>query len=165
MNLKYQIIHKKNLQDSHREIFSQLLEEQGKVKGDLTKKADRCRIICIVSQNSTPIAIGGIKKKTPSDFSKEKANIPDIEKYFNWELGYIYTKDDFTRKGIASTIVNLLIAEYGDENLMASTEISANQGMVKILEKSGFRHYGTPWRSGIHTNYLGLFLKYKQHIN
>ena len=76
-------------------------------------------------------------------------------------MGYIYTNPHFTGKGIASTMVNLLIVEYGDENLIASTEISANPIMVKILSKNGFRHYGNPWKSAIHTNYLGLFLKYK----
>ena len=30
-----------------------------------------------------------------------------------------------------------------------------------FLEKNGFRHYGNPWKSNIHENYLGLFLKYK----
>lgn len=44
---------------------------------------------------------------------------------------------------------------------MASTEVSANPRMVKILEKSGFRFFGRPWKSSIHDNYLGLFLKLK----
>jgi len=44
---------------------------------------------------------------------------------------------------------------------MASTEISANPRMVGILEKNGFRHYGKPWKSSLHDNFLGLFLKYK----
>tara|TARA_R110002050_G_scaffold167946_2_gene299014 strand:- start:7219 stop:7395 length:177 start_codon:yes stop_codon:yes gene_type:complete len=57
-------------------------------------------------------------------------------------------------------MVRLLINEYGNENLMASTEINTNPAMVKILEKNGFRHYGKPWKSNIHNSYLGLFLKF-----
>lgn len=161
MNIEYKIVLKKDLTDSHRNTFAELLKEQGKVKYDLNLKADRCKIICLVSVNSKVIAIGGIKNKTASAFSKEKANLPEVSKYFAWELGYLYTNPDFEGRGIASTIVKHLIAEYGNENLMASTEISANPGMVRILEKNGFRHYGTPWGSEIHSNYLGLFLKYK----
>jgi len=161
MNIEYQIILKENITDSHRNIFSQLLKEQGKVKGDLTLKADRCKMICLVLIDNNVVAIGGIKVKTPSDFSTENANLPEVSKHFEWELGYIYTMPDFTKRGIASSMTNLLLSEYGTENLMASTEITANPGMVKILERNGFKHYGTPWKSGIHSEYLGLFLKYK----
>ncbi len=161
MNIEFQIIHRNDFQESHRQIFSDLLREQGKVQGDLLSKVDRCKIICIVMSNSEAIAIAGIKKKTNSDFSTEKANVPESSELFDWELGYVYTKDDFNGKGIASTMVKLLLYEYGNENIMASTEISANPVMVRILEKNGFRHYGNPWQSGIHSNYLGLFLKYK----
>lgn len=58
-------------------------------------------------------------------------------------------------------IAKLLIEEYGKENLMASTEVKANHAMVHLLEKSGFRLFGKPWKSAIHENYLGLFIKFK----
>ena len=44
---------------------------------------------------------------------------------------------------------------------MASTEITNNPGMVKILERNGFRLFGKPWKSKIHSHYLGLFLRFK----
>ena len=59
-------------------------------------------------------------------------------------------------------IAKLLLEKYGKDNLMASTEITANPAMVSILQKNGFRLYGKPWKSGIHENDLGLFLKFKQ---
>jgi hypothetical protein len=34
-----------------------------------------------------------------------------------------------------------------------------NPGMVRILERNGFRAFGKPWKSGIHGNMLGLFLR------
>lgn len=161
MNIEYQIIIKERITDSHRKTFAELLEEQGKVKGNLNLKADKCKMIAFVIKDGEAIGCGGIKEKTPSDFSKEKANLPVESQNFDWELGYIFTKPTYSGKGIASTLIGYLITEYGDENLMASTETSANPGMVRILEKNGFRHYGTPWKSGIHSNNLGLFLKYK----
>lgn len=161
MTLQYEIIHKKDINDSHRSTFADLLKLQGKVKGNLLEKAERCKFICIVRLNASPIAIGGIKPKTKEDFESDKADLMNIESSFEWELGYIYTDKDFSGKGIASNLVKILIEEFGSGNLMASAEINANPGMVRILEKSGFRHYGKPWKSGIHDNYLGLFLRFK----
>lgn len=161
MTLKYEIIHKKEIDNSHRSTFANLLHLQGKVMGKLLEKADRCRFICIVTLNDKPVAIGGIKPKTSSDFDTNKADLLGLENAFEWELGYICTDTEYSGKGIASNVVRVLIEEFGSDNLMASTEISANPGMVKILEKNGFRHYGKPWKGRIHDNYLGLFLKFK----
>jgi ribosomal protein S18 acetylase RimI-like enzyme len=137
------------------------LKKQGKVKGDLSIKADRCKIICIAKINEDIAGIGAIKIKTKSDFSNEKASVPELSNAFEWELGYLYVNPDYSGKGIATNVTRMLIDSYGNGNLMASTEISANPAMVKILEKFGFRLFGKPWKSGIHKNYLGLFLKFE----
>ena len=160
MNIQYNIIRKNDLTDSHRNTFENLLKIQGKVQGKLSEKADRCKLLCIVTSNDTPVAIGAIKSKTQSDFDKQKADLTTLSDDFKWELGYLFTVDNHKGNGIAANIVKLLIKEYGDDNLMASTEINANPAMVKILERNGFRHYGKPWKSNIHKNFLGLFLKF-----
>ena len=138
------------------------------------KLEDRYQIMDIVGQggmavvyrgrrlaDGAAVAIGGIKKKTDSDFSEGKAGVPDLAEAFDWELGYLYTEAEQCGRGIASTITRLLVDAYGHGNLMASTEIAANPAMVRILEKLGFRLYGKPWKSSIHDNYLGLFLKFQ----
>jgi GNAT superfamily N-acetyltransferase len=151
MDLSFQIISTEKLTDKHRELFGDLLEKQGKLTPDppFNEKADRCKLICIVEKDNETIAIGAIKPKTKSDFKKEKVNIPELEKLFEWELGYIYTTPDNEGLGIASNMVKLLVKEYGDENLMASTEINKNPAMVRILEKNGFRLFGQPWETTI----------------
>jgi GNAT superfamily N-acetyltransferase len=161
MTLKYDIIYKNDIQDKHRSVFGDLLKLQGKVKGDLLTKADRCKFICIVSLDEEPIAIGGIKPKTKEDFHKDKADLLNLENAFEWELVYLYTDTNHSGKGIASNVSRILLEEFGKGNIMASTEITANPGMVKILEKCGFRQYGKPWKSGIHEYYLGLFLRFE----
>ena len=161
MKIEYEIIHKADFNDTHREIFAKMLKEQGKVQGNLADKIDRCRLICIVKLDDNSVAIGAIKQKTGSDFTSKKAGLPNLSDKFEWELGYLYTQGEYERRGIASTIVKLLIENYGEGNLMASTEISANPAMVKILERNGFRLYGKPWKSNIHDNFLGLFLKFE----
>lgn len=161
MKVTYDVIEKNDLDDSHRKIFAFMLEKQGKVLGNLSQKADRCKLICIAKVDNDVAAIGAIKQNTESDFSPEKADVQEFSKDFEWELGYFYTQEEYEGQGIASTITELLIKKYGEGNLMASTEITANPAMVKILQKNGFRLFGKSWKSDIHENDLGLFLKFK----
>lgn len=161
MEIQYKIIKKDELNDSYRKIFAEMLRKQGKVQGDLRTKADRCKYICLVEAADQVVAIGAIKPKTESDFSKDKSGLNNLSKDFNWELGYFYTDKTYLGQGIASNITRVLIKTYGNHNLMASTEISDNPAMVRILEKNGFRLFGKPWKSTIHDHYLGLFLKVK----
>ena len=160
MEIEYEIVAKEQLTDVVRATFATALELQGKVQGDLCKKADRCKLLCIARIDGEVAGIGAIKIKTSSDFSEEKAALPELSAHFEWELGYLYTRPDQTGKGIAKNIARLLVDSYGDGNLMASTEVSANPAMVKILEQLGFRMHGKPWKSKIHENHLALFLKY-----
>ncbi|MBK8163121.1 MAG: GNAT family N-acetyltransferase [Gammaproteobacteria bacterium] len=143
------------------ETFAEALRRQGKVQGDLSKKADRCKLLCIARIDEEVVGIGAIKTKTKSDFSEQKADLSELSDDFDWELGYLFTDPEHTRKGIAGNVAKLLVDAHGQDNLMASTEVSANPGMVRILETLGFRHYGKPWKSAIHDNYLGLFLRFK----
>lgn len=161
MNPQYKIIDRENLTNEDRRIFAELLKKQGKVNGNLLLKADRCKEICIAYIENIPIAIGGIKKKTITDFDKDKADLSELEKDFDWELGYIFTEKNFNGKGISSSIVKLLLKKNENINLMASTEISENPAMVSILKKNGFLQKGKSWKSNIHENELGLFLRYK----
>jgi RimJ/RimL family protein N-acetyltransferase len=161
MKIEYEIVKQENLEDEHRIIFSEMLQKQGKVEGKMMSKADRCKMICIAKVDSKVVSIGAIKRKTDSDFYNEKAGLTELADQFEWELGYLFTDNGFGGKGIASTVVRVLIENYGNDNLMASTEISDNPVMVRILEKNGFRLFGRPWKSRIHENYLGLFLKFK----
>ncbi|AYF20126.1 TPA: GNAT family N-acetyltransferase [Vibrio parahaemolyticus] len=161
MKLEFEVVDKIDLQDHHRQLFANMLQLQGKVQGNLLTKADRCKSICIASIDGKPVAIGAIKTKTCSDFTDIKADLPQLEKEFSWELGYLFTDPKFQGQKIARNIVQVLIHHFGSDNLMASTEITANPGMVKILESNGFKLFGKPWKSSIHEHFLGLFLKFK----
>jgi hypothetical protein len=159
MKVEYEVIEKNDFDVSHRIILANMLEEQGKVQGKLNEKIDRCKLLCIARVEGEVAAIGAIKQKTEGDFSHDKAGLQELAKDFDWELGYFYTQEKHAGKGMASMIAKLLIDRYGNGNLMASTEITANPAMVSILQKNGFRPFSKPWKSEIHENYLGLYLK------
>lgn len=162
MKIDYEIIQREEWVDqAAADIFNAMLRKQGKVNKEPVDKAARCKLICLVRVDGAVVAIGGIKEKTPSDFLNQKSGLPSLADDFDWELGYFYTEEKYCKRGIASNIADLLVAAYGDANLMASTEITANPGMVKILERLGFRLFGKPWKSSRHDNHLGLFLRFK----
>ncbi|TQV85938.1 GNAT family N-acetyltransferase [Aliikangiella coralliicola] len=159
MKFELVVVEKHALKDSHRTLFAEMLKMQGKVQGDLRKKADRCKCICIATTNGKSVAIGAIKKKTDSDFAEHKANIPELSKEFQWELGYLFTDPEFQGHKIASSITQSLIRYFGNDNLMASTEITENPGMVKILENNAFKLHGKPWKVIYTGIFWGYFLK------
>ena len=159
--MKIETINKENLTDRDRTDFGDMLKKQGKVKGDPYSKADRCKVICFAKIDNEIVGIGGLKERTNSAFTKEKANLMEMRQLFNWELGYLYTSENHRGLGVASKIVDKLLNIHGDENLMASTEIEENPGMVKILERHGFEQKGETWKSGIHEDILGLYIKLK----
>jgi len=161
MKIEYQIFHKAEFDKKLRVLLAKMLEEQGKIQGNFNSKIDRCKLLCVATIDNNQIAIGAIKQKTSSDFDSQKAGLSDLCNDFEWELGYLYTQKDYEGHGLATNIVRLLINSYGNDNLMASTEITDNPAMVKILKKNGFRLFGKPWKSSIHNCYLGLFLKFR----
>lgn len=161
MILTFELIEKREITEEHKKIFVDLLKKQNKVRGDLSTKIDKCFHLCIVKKNNLPIAMGAIKQKTKSVFSVQKANVPELEQKINKELGYLYTEHLEKGKGISSQIVKLLLSEYNDTNLMATTESIENPGMIKILKRNDFKIFGNDFKSEIHENKLCLFLKFK----
>jgi GNAT superfamily N-acetyltransferase len=160
MKIEFEIVSKDQITDSIREIFAEALKRQGKVQGNLQEKADRCKWLCIARINAEVAGVGAIKVKTSSDFSQEKADLPNLSDDFKWELGYFFTEPAHAGEGIGKAVARILVDAFGAGNLMASTELSANPAMVRILESLGFRQYGKPWKSAIHGKYLGLFLRF-----
>lgn len=49
MKIEYQVINHSKINDELRATFAEKLRKQKKVRGDPTKKADRCKLICIAS--------------------------------------------------------------------------------------------------------------------
>ena len=157
--LEFSLFDKTEFTDKHRAILAEMLSKQRKVQGDPNTKIDRCHFLCIVSINSKPVAVGAIKDPTKPDFDPKYADLPKLADKFQAELGYLFTCKEVEGKGLATHVVRMLLSAYGDRPIMASTEVCMNPYMVRILEKSGFKAFGKPWKSEIHGNMLGLFLR------
>ncbi len=159
--LNFKMINEIDITKEHANAFLKLLIKQKKVQAPTEKRILACRQILFCIADKKIVGIGAIKPKTKSDFTAEKADLNNISKKFDWELGYLYVEENFRGLGISSTITRLLLIGKENENIMASTEIYKNNPMIKVLKKSGFKQYGKPWGSSQHDGTLGLFLKFK----
>ncbi len=126
--------------------FLELLKEQKQVKDPTLEKIDKCPFLCITYDNDTPIGIGALKNVYKSPFDYAKLN-PELKDEFNYELGYLYVKDDkkYRGLGIGKSISKLLIKTIPSENIFATTELSENNAMFHILKNLGFSVYGSPY--------------------
>jgi hypothetical protein len=158
--IAYKIDEPKEFSEVERQAFLELLMLQGKVQNPTIARVDRCTLLCVCKVDNAIVSIGAIKPKTNSDFNSDKADLDEMRDEFAIELGYCFTLPDFTKRGMSSSIVRMLLGKVGDKNLMASTELSFDNPMVRILEKVGFKQYGKPWKSGIHGGPLGLYLRF-----
>lgn len=139
--------------------FVELLEKQGKVESPSEAKVRKCKIIAIGFSWGKPVAIGAIKPKTASDFKIGKANVPDLTKDYEWEVGYFYTEPEHEGKKFSSIILDHLMKKNGPTNLLATTEIREGNRMIYSLEHRGFKPVGSTWKSSLSGNDLRLFLK------
>jgi hypothetical protein len=159
--VEYQIDIPTNFSAADKQTFLKLLIEQKKVVNPSITKIENCKLLCTCRADNMIVAIGAIKPKTAADFGKLKANLIHVKDEFEFELGYCYTKPKHTRKGYSSRIVQKLLESNGRSNLMASTELTLENSMKRILERNGFKHFGSTWKSVIHGGSLGLFLRYE----
>jgi len=158
--INYKIDDPKNLTEAERKTFLALLIKQNKVRNPTIEKINRCKLIGVCFVDGELISIGAIKPKTNSDFNSSKADVDKFRNIFSLELGYCYTLPEHTGNGYSSSIVKLLLDKFKNTNLMASTELRADNSMTRILEKNSFKQYGKAWKSSIHNGTLGLFLKF-----
>ncbi len=156
----YKIGIPKTFSFEEKKTFRDLLEQQGKVTNPTLDKINRCKYLCICNEDNQTVSIGAIKQKTNSDFDSNKADLGKMRNEFQIELGYCFTLPDKTGQGYSSSIARMLLDKVGGENIMASTELRADNSMIRILERSGFKQYGKPWKSKIHNGTLGLYLKF-----
>lgn len=157
MNIEYEIIENREISQDHRLAVSNFLKKQGKIQGNLMTKADRCKLICFAKHNNFYVGMRAIKPATKSVFKKDKANVPHLAKYFDWESGYSYVNKAYRRKGISSTIMKRLLVYFGKGNLMATTQVG--NPVIKILINNGFEQIGESWVSDFSDDTLMLFVR------
>lgn len=119
-----------------------------------------CSKIVLCFANEELIRIGALKLNQSSAF--EKSGLVQIKDVLGLELGYFFVNVSFRELGVSTAIARLLLLYIVNENIFATTELFTNNPMLKTLEKLGFKHFGTPYRSIWHDGTIGLFLRFKR---
>ncbi len=134
--ITYKIYNKEEITDDIADDFLKLLKKQEKVRNPNTNKIKLCRQIILCCVGNDLVGIGALKQKTKADFNVAKADLPNLEEKFEWELGYFYTDPNYEKRGIASTMARLLLYGKEKENFLATTEIySTNSMLCNMLKK------------------------------
>ncbi len=145
--------------DLERDVFLSLIKMQGRVINPTIARVNSCSLLGVCQFEKKIVSIGAIKPATKSDFGIKKADVKILEEIIKDELGYCFTIPEYTGKGFSSSLVSRLIQEFGEKDLIASTEMRNSNSMVRILERSGFKQTGRFWKSGKDGSILGLFVK------
>jgi len=162
-SLAYRIVDKSNITDDIAQFFIQHLTKQGKVTVPSVEKLKTCCKLVMCFANDELIGIGALKlNESPA---LQKAGLESIQYIFGLELGYFFVSEAFRGLGVSTAIARLLLLDKIEENICATTELYANNPMMKTLEKLGFKHYGIPYKSIWHDGTIGLFLRFKKGVN
>ena len=140
--------------DEERNIFLDMIKQQKKIINPKMERVEHCKLLCICKEDGKIVSIGAMKPKSNSDFDTDKADIENLRNEFEVELGYCFTLPDFTGKRYSSTISKMLLDKFEKQNIMASTELRADNTLTRILERNGFKLFGKPWKSGKHGGHL-----------
>ena len=140
--------------------FLSLLRKQGKIENPTKWKLMRCKHLGAGCIDGNMICIGAIKPKTKSVFGPKKANLPEIGASIEWEIGYFFTESLYEGNGYSSKIFDGLLSKFGNDNLMAITEIKEGNKMINSLENRGFVQQGNSWAGANGNENLRLFLKH-----
>ena len=161
-SLVYRVIEKSNITDEIALVFIHHLTKQGKVTIPSIDKVQSCCRIVLCFANDELIGIGALKPNESLAF--EKAGLLPIKNVFTLELGYFFVSETCRGLGVSTAIARLLIVNRIEENILATSELFANNPMMKTLEKLGFKHFGIPWKSIWHDGTIGVFLKFKKGV-
>lgn len=160
--IKIQVASPSKFANEKLEEFLKLLVAQGKIKSPNMNRIKDCIVIAFGMFNGKVVSIGAIKPITRSVFTRQKANVPNLEAKIDYEIGYLYTDPSFREQGYSSKIIDSLIKESKSKCLMATTELKEGNSMIYILNKRGFKQLGNNWGSfNDEKNRLGLFVKFK----
>lgn len=114
----------------------------------LEQRVMKAKLIGFVSHQAKLISVGAIKEPNPgyrlTIFSKSKT--PERADNFPFELGWLYTLEQFRKKGLAFTIVKELLSRLGKTNIYATARTD-NLASQNILAKFDFKKSGLAYPS------------------
>jgi len=123
-----------------------LVSGQEVVRRGLLLQIERAPRIGLVYDGNSLIAAGAIKKPRESYHTKvfTKAGIPELQKEYSLEIGWLFTKPEYRKQGIMNRLLSQLLHGYKAVGLFATTA-EKNMTPQRILTRHGFKTIGKPY--------------------
>jgi len=133
--------------------LAELVAKQGKsIHVDRQGVLNNIKILCIVYDDETPIAIGGLKKGKNFEYAFRKINKLDLINEYDYEIGYFYTEKSYRGKMIEIGnsnlpifigIIKLLINFAGKNKNYCFTMLqSRTKKFENLFKKNGYNLLG-----------------------
>jgi len=138
-----------SLSSSLKDEAIDLIVTGGQVKyGDARTGVYRAELLAIYQENNQIIATACFKNPRNSYIERvfSLAKVPELMEGFNYELGYIVTRDGFEGRHICQQLLNGLFPQIKTHSMFATTRKPA---MLHILEKLGFEKCGEVYNEEI----------------
>ena len=146
-NLKFEINPPSDCTSYEKKLFYDLTVACDMVQKDkLEEMIENCLLLGFCYHNKELVGISALKR--PRDSYKDRvinnANLARKPDELNFEIGYSCTKPQFRRKGISSTIKEMLCNKFMTigGTLFSTT---ANPSSARFLKDHGFQQLGLPY--------------------
>lgn len=130
------------------DAFQKLAEEGEQVLPDgLRQRIEQAAALVFVNESEC-IAVGAIKNPNLS-YKKRvftKADVPDKNNNYKYELGWLYVTPAARRKGLGNNLMQALVSFLGDSGCYATTR-EDNKVMHSLFSKYNFSRLGTAYQN------------------
>ena len=133
------------------EAFISLVNRGGEVSDGIQNRIARAKSLGFVLYDGHPVGVAAIKRplKSYRESVFKKADSPVSCKNFDYELGWIFLKDDHRQKSQMTPLIDKLLSELSGAPVFATAR-SSNVVMIQILEHFQFEKSGGSYQSSQH---------------
>ena len=143
MHFTYQIKAPSACSDDEIGEFVRLVEDGGEVVSGLKKRVKNAWRLGFALHASEIVGTVAIKKPVSTYQEKvfRKAGASEVSEKYEFELGWIYVRNDYRKKGIARGLVGHAMSAIPGGKIFATTRVD-NSGMKTLLFEHGFIQTG-----------------------
>lgn len=142
------------------DFYKMVLEgEQVPARG-LVDRIEKAEMLAFHQEEGLLVGIAALKRPI-QNYKKRifaEAGVENESEKYKFEVGWVYTKPKYRRRGIAGRLVQLIVETYDSESMFATT-LMDNSSMRKILERNQFRELGRQYQDKTGKYDLQLFAR------
>lgn len=150
-----------SLSGSEIDTLVSLIERGGEVADGVRARIKTAKAIGMVLFDGHPVGVAAIKKPLKSYAKKvfTKASSEANATEFQYELGWIYLKENHRKKGLMRPLLEEMMESASRQNVFATTR-SSNLVMKELLTHFGFETSGMSYQSTQHPDEsITLYIK------